>query len=297
MPTRILLATDFSDASEEAQKQAHALAVRDHAVLGLCHVMPDTLGQAAQIPPWLVSQLPNTVEIGAKAREALERRATSLMTGGIAKVETFLDEGEAYAAIAKRAEAFGADLLVVGSHGRTGIRRVVLGSVAEKVVRHSPCTVLVVRPSPETGPVATSTDFSDAARPGLRAAADLAARRGVALRAIHVIDLAWPGATPFAVDAVGLSAAMSDTEALKTAKKTLDEALAEATRGLLVHAEGEILVGEPANLIVQRAEELGAQIIVVSTRGRTGLSRLLLGSVAERVARLAHSSVMAVRGA
>lgn len=295
--TRILLATDFSDASEEAALQAHAIAVRDHAVLGLCHVLPEPMPAEAQIPTWLESHVPNNAEIAKRAREALDRRAAQLATGGVARVDTLLEEGEAYAALARAAEKFGADLLVVGSHGRTGITRVLLGSVAEKIVRHAPCAVLVARKSPESGPVVTSTDFSPSAKPGLRAAAVEAARTGSPLIAIHVFDLAWPGATPYAVDASGLSAVLSDSEALQRARTQLNAELEEATRGLLVQATGEVLVGDPAVLVVQRAEQLGARRVIVSTHGRTGIARLLLGSVAEKIVRLAHTSVVAVRGA
>ena len=141
----------------------------------------------------------------------------------------------------------------------------------------------------------TATDFSEAAKPGMRAAAMEAARAGSLLQALHIFPLAWPGATPYAVDAAGLSAALSDTEALKRATEDLDKAIAEATRGLIVQSKGEVLVGDPATLIVQRAEAVQARLLVVSTHGRTGLARALMGSVAERVVRLAHTSVLAVR--
>lgn len=295
MATRILLATDFSDASEEAMRQAHAIAARDHAVLGVCHEVPEALRESAQVPPWLQSQLPDNAEIRRRAKIALERRAIELTSGGVKKVDAFLEEGEGHAAIVKRAEAFGADLVVVGSHGRTGLTRILLGSVAEKVVRHAPCPVLVARKGPATGPVVTATDFSEASKPGMRAAATEAARTGSTLVVLHVFPLAWPGATPYAVDAAGLSAALSDTEALKRASADLDAAIQEAARGLLVQTKGEVLVGDPATLIVQRAEALQARLVVVATHGRTGLARALMGSVAERVVRLAHTSVLAVR--
>lgn len=297
VPTRILLATDFSDASEEATRAAHAIAARDRAAFGICHVIPPPLPANAQVPAWLGGHLLDHDTARKAATEALARRAAELSTGGVpAPVEAFLEEGDPYAAILLRAETFAADLLVVGSHGRTGLARVLLGSVAEKVVRHAPCAVLVARKGPEVGPVVTATDLSEASRPGLRAAALEAARTGSPLVVIYVFDLAWPGATPYAVDASGLSASLSDTEALRKAKEELKELLDEVTRGLLVQVRSEVLVGEPAAVIVRRAEELGARLVALSTHGRTGLMRVLLGSVAERVVGLSHCSVLAVRG-
>lgn len=294
--TRILLCTDFSDTSEHAARTAHAIAARDHAVLAVCHVLPPPIPTGAQIPAWLGGHLPDDVAIHKAATEALQKRAEELSTGGVQNVSAFIEEGEPYAAIVKRAEAFAADLIVVGSHGRTGLSRMLLGSVAERIVRHAPCAVLVARTGHDDGPVVTATDFSDAAKPGLRAAAVEAARTGSPLVGLHVFDLAWPGATPYAVDASGLSAVLSDTEALRTANEALSKALEEAARGVIVQWKGETLVGDPSALIVRRAEEMGARLVVISTHGRTGLARVLLGSVAERVVRLSHASVLAVRG-
>jgi nucleotide-binding universal stress UspA family protein len=293
MPTHVLLATDFSEASEEAARQAHAIAAHDGAALGVCHVVPEGLPADGQVPPWLAAQIPDRGTLEQRAKDALEQLVGRL--GGEAKnVELFVEEGDAATAVVRRAEAFGADLVVVGSHGRTGIKRVLLGSVAEKIVRHAPCAVLVAREGPESGPVVTATDFSDAARPGLRAAALEAARTGSALHAVHVIDTTWLG-LPLPADTAGLWAAMESSDFRKEIRAALDKELAEATSGLGVEARGELLLGDAGRQIVQRAEELGARLVVISTHGRTGISRALLGSVAERVVRLAHASVMAVR--
>lgn len=262
----------------------------------MCHVLPEAMPPNAGIPAWIESQVPNQSEARRHSREALDKRVVDLSKGGVTQVEAFVEEGDDHAAIVKRAEAFAADLVVVGSHGRTGITRILLGSVAERIIRHAHCAVLVARKGPASGPVVTSTDLSDAAKPGLRAAAIEAARTGSSLVAIHVFDLAWPGATPYAVDASGLSAVLSDTEAIRSATTQLNETLEEATRGLLVHWKGEVLVGDPATLIVRRAEELQARLVAVATHGRTGLSRILLGSVAEKIVRHAHTSVLVVRG-
>lgn len=284
MLERILLATDFSDISDEAASQAQALAICDRATLGVCHVLPEPGSAHTESLAYLAGGVPTHAALAAGARQWLQSRAAALSAAGVARVETFLDEGDAYAAIVKRAEAFDADLLVVGSRGRTGIARMLLGSVAEKVVRDAPCPVFVARKSTSIGPIVSGTDFSPAAAIGLRAAAVEAARAGTSLVAIHALELPL-GEHAFAIDA-----------AVRDATAQLDRLLAEATRGLQAKAAGEVLMGDAASLLVQRAEELDARLVVISTHGRTGIARLLLGSVAEKVVRLAHTSVLAVRG-
>lgn len=291
MHQRILLATDFSDASEEALRQASSIGARDHAVVGVCHVLP----RANAVPAWLSGQILTDAEVERRTQDALEGQAARLTNAGVPKTEIFVERGDFYAAIVRRAEAFGADLLVVGSHGRTGMARVLLGSVAEKVVRHAHCAVLVARPSPEAGPVIASTDLSDASKAGLRAAVHEAARTGSDLVAVYVVDVDYPGRLPYGINAAGMMDAIKDTDELRETRESLQKAVAEATGTLAVKATLELTVGDPAAEIVQRAEDLAARLVVLSTHGRTGLSRVLLGSVAEKVVRHAHVSVLAMR--
>jgi nucleotide-binding universal stress UspA family protein len=293
VPTRILLATDFSGVSAEAARRALESAARDHAVLGVCHVASGQAPSTAQIKTWLANHLPDSVELDPLVRGAAESHAAPPSIGAV-RVEAFVDEGPPYAAIVERAQAFAADLVVVGSHGRTGLARLLLGSVAESVVRQATCPVLVVRPGPAAGPIVAATDLSAASKPGLRAAAIEAARAGSELHAIHVFELVGPGVT-YAVDTSGTSASLGDTDALHRANEELLAAAAEATRGLPVEARCEVHAGEPATVIARRAEELSARLVAVSTHGRTGLERVLLGSVAERIVRLSPTSVLAVR--
>lgn len=291
MHQRILFATDFSDASEEALRQASSIGTRDKAVVGVCHVLP----RPNTVPAWLPGQILSDGEVEQRTRDALEGRAAVLTNAGVPKTEIFVERGDFYAAVVRRAEAFGADLIVVGSHGRTGISRMLLGSVAERVVRHAHCAVLVARPSPEAGPVIASTDLSEASRAGLRAAAQEAARTGSDLIAVHVLDVDFPGGLPYGVNTAGMMDALKDTDELKETREALEKAVTEATGPLGVKATLEVTVGDPAAAIVQRAEDLAARLVVLSTHGRTGLSRMLLGSVAEKVVRHAHVSVLAMR--
>lgn len=291
MNRKILFATDFSDASEEAFRQACAIGARDGAVVGICHVLP----RSNAVPPWLQGHVLGEGEVEQRTRDALAERAAALGKAGVAKVETFVTKGDFHAAIVEQAEAFGADRILVGSHGRTGVARMLLGSVAEKVVRHAHCAVLVARPSPETGPVVASTDLSEASKAGLRAAAHEAARTASELCAVHVLDVDYPGGLPYGVNSAVMVEALQGTEELRETTEALQKILAETAGAFGVKATLHVTVGDPAASIVQRAEDIGARLVVLSTHGRTGLSRVLVGSVAEKVVRHAHVSVLAMR--
>jgi len=143
---RILHASDFSPASRPALRVARELALALKAQLILCHAyepLAPVMG-AASIPPKLFSQIMASTRAGAQGR--LERLAASVGHGGT-RIATVLIEGPPSTAVLRAAKRKRADLIVLGTHGRTGIQRMLLGSVAERIVRHSPCPVLTVRAS------------------------------------------------------------------------------------------------------------------------------------------------------
>src|SRR5262245_26782733 len=160
---KILVAYDFSEASGEALEQARAEAKSLGATLGLCHVLPVVY----DIEPFY-SQFRQDATLDLGATEAEIRRAAEDKVQGLVgtePVEVFIERGAPYAEIVRRAEAWGADLLVVGTHGRSGIARVLLGSIAERVVRHAHVSVLVARPIKKAGIVVAATDLSEASLP------------------------------------------------------------------------------------------------------------------------------------
>jgi nucleotide-binding universal stress UspA family protein len=139
---RILVPTDFSEPSSEALDLAIAFAQRLGAQLTLLHAheMPTWVFPDAVMPvtPQVVMQIEET------SKRELERLAGRAREVGIT-VETAVTIGPNDAEICRKAEEMGADLIIMGTHGRTGLRHALLGSVAEKVVRKAPCPVLTVR--------------------------------------------------------------------------------------------------------------------------------------------------------
>lgn len=296
MNAKILVSTDFSEASFDAVRHAHDIAKNDRATIALVHVVPRLAGDAhPSIFEWLQDKAPKAAEMEKLTRDTLAGKAAELKAEGI-DVETHLVEGEPHAAIVQCAEDIQASLVVVGSHGRTGLKRMLLGSVAEQVVRYAHSPVLVARSGPVEGPVVTGTDLSQAARRGLSEAARLAAASGSELHVLHVVNMGLFGRTAVGVTAAALSTAMTDTAAFKEAKDAVEAEVAAASQGLSVKAQIDIVAGDPAVALVERAEAVKARLVVTATHGRTGLKRALLGSVAERVVRLAHTSVLVFRG-
>ncbi len=140
--THILLTTDFSQASEEAVAKAGELAHTAGVKLTVLHVH----GHPPAAPEAFVpaEKVVSSAELDAEARQALEK----LKSAKLANVESIalvtVEHPSAPLAICDYADKHGVDLIIIGTHGRTGMTRLLIGSVAEKVVRHANCAVLVV---------------------------------------------------------------------------------------------------------------------------------------------------------
>lgn len=141
---RILCATDFSETAEAAWEMACELARVHRAELALVHAFTDLPSYAyAEVPGPAVQKV--WEEQRQWVQQALEERTAAAAARGLT-VKPLLKTGAAATVIADAAAEQGVDLVVVGTHGRTGLNRLVIGSVAERVVRIAPCPVLTVKP-------------------------------------------------------------------------------------------------------------------------------------------------------
>jgi nucleotide-binding universal stress UspA family protein len=190
-----------------------------------------------------------------------------------------------------------ADLIVVGTHGSTGISRFLLGSVATAVIRHAPCDVLVCRgtsgPSPFVRPL-VATDFSPTALRALRAAVALSAEN-TAIELVHAWQLpagSW-GATLLGQARFPWSTVR---DAVVAGAKTQADQLVSANANLGRTLHVELVQGPPASVITHAAERGGHDLIAIGTHGTRGFRRLLLGSVAESTIRHAPCSVLVAHG-
>ena len=143
---RIVCATDFSDTAEAAWEMACELARVHRATLGLVHVF-------VEIPAYAAPEAPGPVagEIWEEqrrwVRQSLDEHVAVARAAGLT-AKGLLVTGSAAPAIAETAATEHADLLVIGTHGRTGINRLLIGSIAERVIRIAPCPVLTIKPRP-----------------------------------------------------------------------------------------------------------------------------------------------------
>lgn len=292
---RILCATDLSEAADEAIRQADAWARHEGGELSVVHVVADALGGHPILPLLRSQPYTDLPELTRRAAETVARRVTEATGRPAAEFKVHVETGSPHARVLDLAETSQADLIVVGHQGSSGLKRLLLGRVAETIVRHAHCPVLVARPGQGGGGILAATDFSDPALPAVAAAARLAQQRKQPLTLLHSLDL--PPALPVP-EAAGLGvpplAPLSEDDKQKL-RSSIDARLHEALDRFGVQGDTKLEEGAADTAIVRAAEELRTELLVVGTVGRTGVRRMLLGSVAESVIRHAGCSVLVVR--
>jgi nucleotide-binding universal stress UspA family protein len=287
----ILVAADFSESSRAAFRVACALARRDQTRVFVLNVM-----EPKYVPESPVYRNQQTVYFLGIGRDSSEHEALEKHLREIYVPNQPLDvqyrsrEGHAAEMILCFAQECGCDLIVMGTHGRHGLTRVLAGSIAETVLRHSRCPVLALRHQEKETPgrgvpirvILHPTDFSPGSEASLQVARRLALDLGAQLILLHV--------TPTEIVVEGTMAIVVDSRA---DRESLEE-FRERMEGpdLKCPVDTRLVRGEPAPEILKVAGEVGADLIVMGTQGRTGLSRMLMGSVAEAVLRGARCPVL-----
>lgn len=285
----IVVATDGSDPAAAAVDAAIGLAAGTGATLHACTVVnPFPTGQ----------KLTDLRRHRTEANERVESTASRAEEAGVDAVGT-VREGVPADELLAYVDEVGADMVVIGTHGRGGARRVLLGSVAEAVVRTADIPVLVVHGDGERrewgaqSRVMLATDGSDAVIPAERIGIDLAAALGARVTAVSAVDEAR------ALANVGGGVLTNDT--IESVKRALTDRATDAVDRVLeratdagVDADSEVIAGEPSRAICGYARDSDADLVVVGTHGRTGVRRVVLGSVAERILRAADRPVLVV---
>ena len=290
-PRSIVVATDFSSTAEHAQRLAHKLAGAFGAELHLLHVR--VLLEDPHLGDEQRSQFERMLsDSDASTRDALvSAGAAAPDVPTVPHLVRGLSESEA---IVETARELGADLIVMGTHGRRGLSHVLLGSVAERVVRSATMPVLTVRldaVEPESiSRILVPHDFSSHSQAAVRLAGLWAAALDASMTLIHAVEpVVYPDF--YAVDVL-------PGELSERLQKRSREALEEAAAMLLPDRGSDVRVvaGRAGEAIVDAAAPEEFDLVILGTRGLSGLEHLLLGSVAEGVLRRCSIPVLSVRG-
>ncbi len=293
---RILVPLDFSPASMEALDYAVSLAKKFHAAIHLVHVYP----------PDEASSVPGGAHLLFQSAEAIERLNEELTGIHRKHVPTFCPEnchircGRPYEEIVRLAGEIDTDLIVLSTRGYSGLKHLLLGSTAERVVRNAPCPVLVTGERKQKSKansktfairaILVPTDFSQCSLAGTEYAAFLAKNLPATLRLFHAT---YPYTNYVFVDRAGVRLNRLAEAVEQTARQEMD-ALKKMDFLRDLPVQTEILPGPAVDEICAAARGPEIDLIVTSTHGRTGLKHALIGSVAEHVVRYAERPVLVI---
>ncbi|MFN7942183.1 MAG: universal stress protein [Thermoanaerobaculia bacterium] len=293
---KVLFPTDFSQTSRQALDHALALADVFGAELHLVHVL--VFDAADPLSP--EHQLPNPDELYARLAGLAASEMSALLSPfrerPLSLIERTVRATSPADAIVDYASREEIDLIVMGTHGRRGAKRLWMGSVATEVLRHAPCSVVTLRDLPGgrgrpiVRRIVAPVDFSEASRHALTVARELARATGAELEVLHVVEPP-PPPTVYGPFPMGWGEAE-----IQRFEEQAEEALARLTREVIGEAvphQDVVRSGSPAATIAERAAP--SDWIVEATHGRHGIERWVLGSVAEAVARSAAGPVWTLR--
>ena len=294
-PTRILLATDGSKEATLAARTAADIAQKTDSELDVVYVGP-SLEYVGMGPPQIADiPAPTQEQLSAEARELLEAEVEQVKGAGRTVAQAHLRLGAPAQEIVDLAEKLSAGLVVIGSRGRGGIRRALMGSISDSVVRHAHCPVLIVRGEENGEPVfplrkriLLATDGSEEGELALQTAVDLANSTNSEL---HVVTVGLPD-LPDYVELLEEAYRRLEREAQQTLEEQVKKI--EEAGGIIAKAH-LVMEGPPAHEIVRLSEELSAGLVVMGSRGLGGMRRALLGSVSDSVIHHAHCPVLIIR--
>jgi nucleotide-binding universal stress UspA family protein len=273
---RILFATDGSSNALEAARLLASLPLGAGASIAVVTVAPE--------------------DRAAKGEAALEA-AREALSGAGAAVETGVRHGHPAEEILREAEARPTGLIVMGASGMSGLARFFLGSVAERVARHAPCPVLVVRPGHlPLESVVLAVDGSECSVRAAEWLRDFPLPEGCEVRiytSLPVYEIGtWSASTEPPYPAATLKTLHEqEREAALERLRELEASFAAAGK----RASSEIREADPAVGILQVIEDRDADLVVVGSEGLGAFERFLLGSVSEKILRHAHCSVLVVK--
>ena len=293
---QIVCPVDFSESSVRAFAYAAAFARTYDAQLTVLHVVPTF--DPMQVRGDLAE--PVRVVTPMRREEVLEEMSRSLNLAALSRATPLAESGDPQEAIIDQALSRKADLIVMGTHGRRGFKRLFLGSVTEAVLREAPCPVLTVPPhvaAPASEAVTfrrilCPIDFSPSSLQGLGFALDLARQADGRVTLLHALE--WlaedepPAAAQFDVHEYRRSM-------VEHAQERLRSLVADESRTWVEIGDAAVF-GRAHREILRAAETKHADLIVMGAQGRGGIGLALFGSTTQQVVRGAMCPVLTMRG-
>ena len=296
---KILCPTDFSDYSEHAMRYADAFAKSSGGAIDCVHVVDMGFMSDGGVDGVYVSSadLHRSLEsIKEHAREQLEHYVRKEHFLG-AEVTPHLRSGHAAGEIAALADEIGSDLIVIATHGRSGLDRLVFGNTCDKVVRTAKVPVLCIKhPEHEAlnedgslsiNKILCPLDFSEFSHSAMPMAQALGKQCGATMILAHVVDTRFDYPEWTAQVAINNSAFLA-----KSARENLEKVASEVEG---VPTEVFVTVGNPYRVLNEKIKEESIDLVVMPTHGRKGITHALLGSVAEKMVRTAGCPVLTMR--
>jgi len=299
---RILCPVDFSEFSAPALERAVRLGEWFGARVEVLHVIP-SLPFVMPAAMGIAAYYPDPIEVTAAQRQQVTRNLGDLVEpflDGGAPIVTKVLEGEPWRVILDEAKGVPADLLVIGTHGRSGFEQLLLGSVTEKVLRRAPCPVLTVgkvRSPARKGPlfrrILCAADLTQASQQTLDVALSLATENDAQITLLHVMetlsgdDTAW-------LYAPAPEARPPRHELVAQARTELRKAVPDPVR-IFCEVTERVETGSPWSEILRVAEQMDAELIVMGAHATGAVGRMLFGSTTSQVVRRAHCPVLVIQ--
>lgn len=281
----VLFLSDLGERSDVALLEAWRLAELAGVGLVTCHVLPEVLGIRPLFPQLQVFDREAARKVADWAAGRLAEQVARVKHPAAPEPELRVESGSIATAVSQVVEEVAAGLVVIGAETeRTDFKPAV---AAERIARNSRCPVLLHFDVPGRA-VLAATDFSDPALPAVEAGRQQSERRGVPLYVVHSVDLSASMVAPPEWAAGPYMSNLLEARR-EEAKRLLEELSARLGNGLVLLREGPA-----AEAVLGAAESVDAALVVVGTHGRSGLSRMALGSVAEDVLRGARRSTLVV---
>jgi nucleotide-binding universal stress UspA family protein len=268
-PTKNLLATDGSEATEQATEAAVDLSTKSGSELHVVHVWHDVPG------PYAHKFVKG--ELRRQGQEILDEQVRKIEEAGATVTKAYLRGGRTTDEVLRLGDELDAGLLVVGSRGLRGMRRILMGSQSEDLVHHAHRPVLVVRRGENVWPparIVAGDDFSKDAKKAAELAANLERLFGARMLLLHAVPR-LPQASGEAVEA------------------TLEDRAGALKDFLEERPQTRVVAGDSAEVLIEAAQEgEGPTLVVVGSRGLGLVGRLRLGSVSTKVVRAGLGAVL-----